>query len=425
MKIYKISLYDRLVIFLLYWISFQDILLAFLYNVTGSKIGISLLFYLKDFLLIGLFLIAFFRNRLKKSFSMYIYIYIMYLLVMGVIGYANTSDLTSVLGSFRGWLLAPLLVAIGYNVSEKRIVAKKVISFYSNFLLIIAIIGIIEYFVDIYVTTTVPIWTNLIGIGNFITDIKGMGGTVLYGLPGNFYGSYGNGYFSTKTLVSIYGNHLTYAYIMVIPCLYYFYKIIYSKKKPFIKFFIIYLSLLLSFTRIIILLITVSLLIIALFKSSWIRSLVLLSIPIWILIFILNVNSLNSYLFDGSTQGHILALYNGFSNLNLLASGIGTFGIWSNIGTESTYLSCLGQLGLIGLVAYLGFYIYCLEGLRNSLKKSNSKINEIFILKIATFNSGIILFITGFISEQLIAYTSIAPFYIILGYLLKCNKNVI
>ena len=76
MKIYKISLYDRLVIFLLYWISFQDILLAFLYNVTGSKIGISLLFYLKDFLLIGLFLIAFFRNRLKKSFSIYIYIYI-------------------------------------------------------------------------------------------------------------------------------------------------------------------------------------------------------------------------------------------------------------------------------------------------------------------------------------------------------------
>ncbi len=340
---------------------------------------------------------------------------------MGAIGYVNNSNLASVLGAFRGWLLAPLFVTIGYNVSKKRIVANKILFFYSNFLLLIATFGIIEYCIDKYVTSTLPFWTNVIAIGDFITDIKGMGGTVLYGVSANFYGSYGNGWFSTKTLVSVYGNHLTYAYVMVIPCLYYFYNIIYSKKKPFIKFFIVYLSLLLSYTRIIIILVTIGILIIGILKSGWIRSLFILSIPIWIIAFVLNFDRLYSYLYDGSTMGHLNAIQYSISNINVVGFGVGSFGIYGYIGTESTFLSCIGQLGILGIILYLYFYIMCLTKSKfNNIK--TIKMRKIDILNKTIVVSGIILLVTGLISEQLTAYTSIAPFYLLLGYSLHNVK---
>ncbi len=69
-------MYDRLVVFLLYWITFQDLFLGALYNFIGNKLLLSLLFYLKDILLIALFLVAIFKNKLNKTFSLYIYIYI-------------------------------------------------------------------------------------------------------------------------------------------------------------------------------------------------------------------------------------------------------------------------------------------------------------------------------------------------------------
>ncbi len=421
MKPHRICLYDRLVLFLLYWISFQDLLLGLLYNLTNNKSFVTVLFYVKDILLVGLFVYILLTKRLNKKFILYTFIYILFLSIMGLVGYKNTHNITSVLGSFRGWILSLFLITIGYNLSDKKKVINKMIWFYSSFLFLIAVLGIIEYILDKFIVSTIPFWTKIIGIGNFITDIKGMGGTVLYGLPGNFYGSYGNGWFSTKTLVSIYGNHLTYAYIMVIPCLYYFYQIMFNHhdKNACIKFIVIYLSLLLSYTRIIILLVTIALITIAFFKSKKFRMCLIFLLPMFLVFAYLKFDKILAYLYDGSTKGHIIAIVNALENLSIVGNGIGTFGIWGNIGTESTYLSCFGQLGIIGIFLYCLFIFCNLKKVRINYIGRSSIITQSEILKLTIFTASIILLITGFISEQLLAYTSIAPFYILFGYILK------
>ena len=46
------------------------------------------------------------------------------------------------------------------------------------------------------------------------------------------------------------------------------------------------------------------------------------------------------------------------------------------------------------------------------------------ILFSAVFCVGVIMVISGFVSEQLIAYTTIAPYYIVLGYLTKYSARL-
>ena len=415
------KMYNKITLLLFIWITFQDFFLAIFYNYTHAIFLTKLLFYFKDFLLILLFSFSIFNNRFKKSTLITLFCYFLLLFILTIPSIGNYS-LVTILGGIRGWILAPCLILIGYNLSCDVSSTSRIMKFFSNFFFFIAIFGIIEYITDVYLFSTIPFWKNIVGIGPFISDIKGMGKTLVYDLPGNFYGSYGNNYFSTKTLVSFYANHLTFGYVFVVPCLYLFFLIIYNQatKYDILKFVIICLAIILSYTRAIIFLLFAIMIFVAFLRKEKCRTLILLLFPVAILIAIIKFEKMYKYIFDGSFNSHILNILNGFKHISIMGNGISSVGVWSDVGTESTYLSCIGQIGIIGLTLYVTINIYPILKIK-SININNEK--KSFLFDICLY-SLITYMISGLISEQLTGFTSIAPFYLFYGFCLKYCKNL-
>ena len=248
-------------------------------------------------------------------------------------------------------------------------------------------------------------------------------------MPGNFYGQYGGDFFSQKRLVGIWGGPLTAAYVLTIPCitflLFSFVEMNKIKRiEYFVKFIIVYIAIILTYTRAIIIPLTIIIIGICLFKSQRIRVLSLLLIPTLFIIIASKWNIVTKFLYDGSTIEHINQFTSSISQLSIFGKGIATFGVRTSVGTESAYISIVGQMGLIALLIYLYLFIYPFRKVKitRSINKSSNNCvsikSNIFVdvMPLLLINMSAIYLITGLISEQLIAYTSICPFYILLGY---------
>ena len=412
------NLISNLVFLILYWVILQDLVLSIFYKVTGSLLLTNLIFYAKDVLFVFLFVLTFFRTRFPYPFALGVIIYLaivvwcmIYSLVFQQIGLFN------VLQNVRNGILLPCFIAIGYSIRESNLFEIRLRK-YINFTLVCVVFGYIDYFADIILGTQ-SFWKNIVGITEFYSDIKGQADRLVNGLPGNFYGQYGQEFFSVKRLVGLWMGPLTAAYILLIPSVYYFSVFIkHIKLKKNIKIIIldvlilIYLdiAIYLTHTRAIILVLMLAYIIIYMKNINAKARLFSFIVIILSALFIstLMIDKLMQYFFDGSTIGHINSIMQVLSlnNLTLFGKGFGNFGVTGEVGTESTYLTILGNQGLVCVIIYITFLLYF------SIKCLKSKENLCFIVGVM----GIAYFLTGFISEQLTAYTSIASFYIFLGY---------
>lgn len=425
----KKNKYDFLVVFLLYWTALQDILLGIFLNVTGSISMTNILFYLKDILMVTLFIYTIFKNKFPLKLVLPIFVFFLLIILYSSISIINGISMFKVLASIRGWLLLPFFLIIGFGIKNKKKFAKKIVKFICSFLLFAAVFGIIDYIIDSFFFSTIPFWTKLIGLGNFHSIIKQQGDGLINGLPGNFYGQYGGDFFSQKRLVGIWGGPLTAAYVLTIPCITFllFSFVEMNKRKRieyFVKFIIVYIAIILTYTRAIIIPLTIIIIGICLFKSQRIRVLSLLLIPTLFIIIASKWNIVTKFLYDGSTIEHINQFTSSISQLSIFGKGIATFGVRTSVGTESAYISIVGQMGLIALLIYLYLFIYPFRKVKitRSINKSSNNCvsikSNIFVdvMPLLLINMSAIYLITGLISEQLIAYTSICPFYILLGY---------
>lgn len=432
MRRMKVDIYEGIIWILLVWIVFQDFILAIFYHVTGSKMLTNLLFYSKDILMVILFGWALIRNRLfNRKLLIWELAYLCIFLFATINALKNAGlGLSQMLPSMRGILLLPIFVFIGYGIGNKKKFRDNMVKKYGFFLGIIAIFGILEFFMDAFIGTR-DFWLNTVEIGKFMIDIKGQAARLIMGLPGNFYGNYGKGFFTQKRLVSFWGGPLTAAYALSMPCIFYFVQLLeepkerigyvrMSKLKKMFFFLICYGAIVLSFTRAMILLVTFFL-VIYYFKKTKNYKYLLGGIPIVLVIGVRYFEKIFHYIYDSSAIGHINGIVGAITSITFLGDGIGTFGINSIQGTESTYLTVLGQLGVIGLLVYaVGFLlpIYCYK--RFVVKDKLDWISVSVILCTLVYGG------SGIISEQLTAYTTIAPFFILLGcelgYLLENDR---
>ena len=412
--------YDKFVVMFLIWSVIQDFLLGFLYTLIPYIPLFKVLFYSKDIMMVALFLYAlFFRlnNRNNKYYRL-LMIYLIWIFIMFVVGITSGSPLLNAAASVRGFMLLPCYFVIGFSIKNKERFSKKAKGFIETFLTIVAIIGILEYVLDLLIGTK-GFWIHTIGIGNFITDIKNQGDRLVSGLPGNFYG-YSNGvFFTQKRLVSLWGGPLTAGYVLMIPFVYFLIQII-NEKRGFIKFLINATAIVLTYTRAMILLCAlIAFILIVFYKKKY--KLLLIVIPVAATIIAWKYDRIITFLFDGSTTGHISNVITSLKHINILGLGFGQFGGYSSIGTESTYLSCLGQMGILGLVLYLLMNIYLAKKLRiiYLMNKDN--------LALTLYLAQVIYLLSGFISEQLLAATTMMPFYIIsgsyIGYYFYCEME--
>lgn len=124
---------------------------------------------------------------------------------------------------------------------------------------------------------------------------------------------------------------------------------------------------------------------------------------------------------DPSTRSHLLDLARGVQTLasprTLLGFGLGTAGAPAaasavHIGiTESAYLVLLAQVGIAGVVLFLGAMI---ATYRFVARRAEASAAAPFPLHAA--NAGLVGYaLSGVVSEQIFTTTSLAPFWILLG----------
>lgn len=415
--------YNSLVKYLMIWCILQDFVLSILYKIIGNAVLINLIFYSKDVMLVVLFLWALKKIFRKNKYQMIIYIYLLIVVFAVLISMSKgDSTISSIIQNVRNVILLPCFCLIGYSIKNRNDFEKFITNKYFKWILISVIFGIADYCLDMTIGTA-DWWKTGIGFTNYYSDIKQQAGKMLFGLPGNFYGSYGVGYFAVKRLVGFWGNPLTCAYTLVIPLFYTFLKI--AEKRNFRKinkgnifsiftFVILFLGLYFSHTRAILFLFgIIALVYIFLYmkKSPW---LFLCTTSIFcIVLFMIDYSSIIKFVYDGSTIGHIQEVSNFLKQvrISVLGHGIDFAGTSSatDIGTESAYLTLIGNVGVVGMIFYVIIFAVPIRKIFKSFSKNST-------MRKAVGLSGIVLMITGLLSEQLFAYTTIAPFYILMGY---------
>ena len=414
----KLTLYDKTVLFLMYWVIFQDILLPLVFKYTGMVSVVSVLFYLKDVLMLGLFVAAIFSHRIERRLMSASLLYLAGFAVTFVITMFRNVPLMNVLQSGRGMLLVPLFLCIGSAVSDKEAFRDTVIRKYFPVLLASVLFGIADWALD-KVIGTKDLWRTGIGLTQYLEVVKHQGPYMVEGLPGNFYGSYGGDYFSVKRLVGFWAGPLTAAYSLLLPMLFYYFDL-HEDLKPGIRtsrlprlmaLLLLVVGIYLTRTRAMLLL---GLLMIGLYSLFHFRKnmrITLLGVlGVVAVLSVMDYGALWRFLYDGSTIGHIISIVAAVENmkLSLFGQGFAYVGIYGSIGSENTYLSLLGNMGIWGLSLFLYLLIRQILRCKNAGKSGNS-------FDRAVFYTGAAMAISGMISEQLTAFTTIAPVYILLG----------
>ncbi len=418
----QIGVYGTTVYILMVWTIFQELILGIMYHYIHVPIVIKLLFFSKDLLLVILYIIALLRTKLPRGFATLQWCYLPFV-VFGAIKSLMTSQVsaTAALSSSRGLILLPAFITIGYSIKHTEAFISIVKKRYMHLLVIVAAIGIIEYFLDSIIGTR-KFWTDVVQLGTYMIDIKDAGNVVAAnGLPGNFYTYGANGAYTQKRLVSFWAHPLTSGYVLVIPFFFYFISVVFSKKhilagnyKAFLCLIIVSISLFLTFTRGTILPTIVVVIFCLLYRyradgGRWflyISGLLLVSL-VGLVVY---REKIFGYIYNGSTSAHLISLTSAIKEISLLGKGAGTFaaatteGVW----TESTYISIAGQLGIIAVIIYVILFLL-------PIIKVKKKHHYLDPLCKSVALAGLVFFFTGIISEQLCAYTAIAPYYILMG----------
>ena len=428
------SLYDRLVCLLLIWCVLQDFCLCIILRITGITVVVKLLFYSKDIMLLVLFLSSIFSRRIPVKFMACCLFYFTLVGIQTLVGLSTTSlNIISILSAIRGLILLPALTLIGYGIHDKKRFCNFIKRYYW-FLAIIAFIGIMEFIADITVGTK-RFWMDSLRLDDFYISIKGASAGLEGGTPGNWYTDIGAGYRTQKRLISIWAAPLTAGFVLLMPCMYYtiafFKKRIYfgcktskSSYKLLWGFCLTVLGLVLTFTRQTLLLYLLFAFFIFVHYRRKNKKVIILGCFVFaIFMSIASFDSIISYLYNGSTMVHIIRLQEAISHMNLLGRGIGSFGtrFAGAIATESYYLTMIGQLGIISLIPYLIMLIspiiYCLKKAKKMDEEKKGIVYSICFC-------GLIYAVAGLVSETVSAFTSIAQYYVLIGYIWGfCKEN--
>lgn len=426
------TIYDILVWVLIIWCILQDFVLALLLKLTGNIEIVKIIFYSKDCIMIILFAMAIVKHDLNKEIKIFFSAYYLFILCYLIISVINRNDigLTSIMSSVRGLILLPTLTYIGYSIYNKEKFLEKIEKYYLV-LVIVAVIGLIEFIAD-YVIGTKGFWIQWLHLDDYYLSIKGQPVLLENGTPGNWYTDIGNGYRTQKRLISIWAAPLTAGFVLLPPSVYYFIKIFknyicnrnkisLSFVKEIVSFIICFVALTLTFTRQTWLpfLFLIGMIIVYYFRKN--KKVLMGILAFAILFFAIKFNSIYNYIYNGSTKVHIMMIEKSIKTISFFGKGIATYGtrFSDGIATESQYLTIIGQIGIIPFILYMVILlyplIYCLVNLKD---------NKFNLVGYSIVISGLIFCMAGMVSETVVAFTSMAQYYIFIGVIwgyLKTN----
>jgi len=372
------------------------------------------------------------------SFTFFL-ICLIHLLVIRVEG----TTITAIFTSFRTLLLPMVLVLVGKWLR----LDKKEIKALVNVIISISIASVIFGLIEIVIPVE-KFWNGICNLYGYLRDIKGLPSHhfVNY-VPGNFWG-----HTIPRRMASFFGSPLTMSYYLILSILLVFQ----LKKNKFgilnLHLLVIFVGLLLTETRMAIIAVILGILLSSLdIRRSFLffkinkRFLLYLSSFIFIFsilfIFYGKVRDFFIKTFtveEGRAIGHLTALESGIKNVIdnieefvLLGKGIGKAGAWSGLGgatvkslaSENAYLPIIAQIGGIGLLVFLLWWCTVYYSLRSKglrIEGDDAYFNR--IIK-GLLVANVVYFLTGIVSEQILAFTSVAHFWILTGAVLGMRNK--
>lgn len=412
--------FDNILLFLLYWVVLQDFVLSLVYKVTGNYAFTTLLLYGKEIIFALLCAYVILLKRLPVNmFATFIGITLCVVFSFAMSIVDNPSSLGNLLQNVRSIMILPGFIVIGYSITDVKGFGRKIVKRFFPFLVFCAVVGLLEFYADKLIGTK-NFWYNTMGITEYYSDIKLQESRLINGLPGNFYGDYGHGFFSQKRLVGFWMVPLTAAYTLLMPAIYYLIRVLERRGRDLlglICFAILATAILLTHTRAIWIVLIVAFAVLLVLYVRSVRVKIILFLAMFaaaLYLFIFRTDELLSIMFDTSTSSHILSMQNSLASgdIGLFGKGLNRLGVYGEVNTESTYISLLGNIGIVGFLFYIVMLLGCVFSLIAGVNKSRGGHA---LIMTAIISSSCYLF-TGFISEQLFAYTTIMPFYLILGF---------
>lgn len=433
MKVKKVRMkldYDTLIWILLIWCALQEVVLSFFFKVTGSEIITKILFYSKDLLMLVLFVLAFQNFKITRKLFGPMILY--YIAVIGqiIVSLIKNSDrnLLSFFSSARGLILLPTMIIIGCGVRNKEGFFERIKKYY-KMLVFFALIGIIELIADNLIGTS-SFWIGGLELDRFHSKIKGQPDIFFAGVPWNWHTDGRLGSMTKRRLIGLWGAPLTSAAVLLLPCMYYtikwFKNMSFASLKVtknvfdnFASFMFCGIALYLTVARQFILPYLVIVLLCFVFdsgKSS--NNKVILLVGITFMTIIIGITFFNviwKYIYNGSTLIHLLQIQETMQQVKFWGKGIGTFGtrFADAISTESQYITIMGQLGVIPSILYLTIFINPLIFCRKKVKNFDDEAKTIIC---SLCLCGIVYGLAGIVSETVGAFTSMAQYYIFLGF---------
>lgn len=408
------------ILMLILWIVHQDIILPLFLKYGMDPLFVKGLLLSKELLLISAIIYLIFNYfKYKKNRSLLVFIPILYIGLTLIYFWVGVGGWYVKCAAVRSLSLPVLLFLVGCGVKLTQNNIKTLIYFLIVVGIYISCFGYIERFLF-----SLEFWSKNIEIGSYISQIKGVSGFVTDGVHGNIFSNFG------RRMVGPFGNPLSFAYFLVIPTVMMF-ALFHEKtnnSKLWISLGLVILlsAIVFSITRAVILCLGISLFLYLLFSKEWktlghllgVTSIILLiGFNHWFGIF---VNSI--YLEETSAVSHFKDFMMGLQYImaNPLGRGVGMAGAWAIslskdvIGPgEVSYFVIVFQIGVVGLVLFLLFwFLPNIKIWKVSSKKEHFYENILFVsITIAS----LCYFLTGWFSEQIFTFTSVAHYWILLG----------
>lgn len=427
-----------LIILCLVWFPFQDIILSFFYRLYPSHQW-RVLLVSKEILILFIITLLFIGKMLTGKIiisSIEVLSISYFLLCFFYLIFTQPPHVPTIatFTTFRSILLPLIFVLIGKWAKLNKNEFFKLI----KIIIFISIISIIFGFIEMYLPVE-KFWNGILNLHGYLTEVKGIQLEEFFvkNVPGNFWG-----FVNMRRMAGVFANPLTLGYYLILPIVFLFLPIDIIKRKKFILIFLIF-GLFLTETRAAIIGTIIG---IFLFYEELKRLLVFkikkefLVFLVIIFIFLISmllfsptknliVNTVTMR--EGRIIGHIEALRISLKNISetfFVGKGFGLAGGWGtvlgskNVGAgESTYFSIIYQIGGIGLIIFLIWWFSIVIQLREIYANAKEDLWKNIAKIMICIN--IAYFLTGFISVQILTFTSVAHFWILTGAILGAQNK--
>jgi hypothetical protein len=419
------------------WFPVQDLLLSFSYRILPFFFVKGLLIFKECLILIVLFLLITEKMLSGKLQISYIeLISIVYLWICVFYLFLSSSEYVPVLSvftSFRSAILPIVFMVTGYWLN----INKSELQFLLKIVFFMAVISVLFGIIEIGVSVD-KFWNGIFDLHGYLKNIKGfqegIAGGLVNNVPGNFWGNV-----SVRRMAGTFASPLALGYYLIVPIFFGITGMVKFKHRLFFTF-VLSLGLLATETRAAIIVLAIAFFMYYFdlrsflnlkFKKMFFVIIVLsaiLFIAAFLCIYGFSDFISNTFLLkEGRSIGHANMLRTSLQNVKntiFFGEGFGSAGGWAShqgskvVGAgENAYFIIMYQIGGVGLALFLLWWVSVFYTLNS---KSKSFLEEYWLSDVCRVLKclGIAYFFTGFISEQILTFSSVAHFWVLTGALL-------